>query len=101
MPICLPVGEPDALCCPACGGTHLHHEVVDVYDRKEDAHQGLHVRVDGSLYSDHDLSGNPSRRRGGLVVVFWCETCGATSSLAIAQHKGTTQLCWLRDEVAA
>ena len=83
--------------CPACGGNHLHHIKVDVYERLEDQDSGLHVSVaDGSLSHDHDLSGNPSSRRNGLSVHFRCEHCPATPVLNIAQHKGNTWVDFIK-----
>jgi hypothetical protein len=41
------------------------------------------------------MRGNPSGRRGAILINFWCETCRQTSVLKISQHKGQTfiQLC--------
>ena len=39
---------------------------------------------------DTDLKGNPSARRDGLAIRFWCESCDARPVLTIAQHKGST-----------
>ena len=77
--------------CPACGGNHLHHEMVDVFEREEDQEEGLHVVVaNGKVVEDEDLTGNPSSRRHGLSIHFKCEHCPATPVLTIAQHKGNT-----------
>ena len=80
-----------ALLCPNCGDSWLHHEKVDVFERKEDEEKGLHVTIKGSEYFvDDDLTGNPSSRRNGLKVGFYCEMCDAISTLSISQHKGNT-----------
>ena len=38
------------------------------------------------------LEGNPSGRRQGVTIRFWCEGCAQRSVLTIAQHKGATLL---------
>jgi len=79
------------LLCPNCGFNYLHHDQVEIFERNEDALSGLHVVVDdGRLSTDTSLSGNPSSRRHGLNIRFWCEGCKAISILSIAQHKGNT-----------
>lgn len=88
----LNVGEAN-LQCPACGGDYLHHHKVEVFDRKPDAEVGLHVVVEGEGATvDTDIQGNPSSRRHGLMIHFWCETCDNRSVLSVVQHKGTTFL---------
>ncbi len=77
--------------CPSCGFNCLHHDRVEVFECREDATHGVHVIVaDGKATFDTSLEGNPSRRRHGLKVSFWCEGCKATSVLSISQHKGYT-----------
>jgi len=84
-----PLGAP--LVCPWCEGTFLHHELVDVYEGKEDATQGLHLRVAGTeARVTTALAGNPSPRRHGLRIGLWCEGCGQTSHLTLVQHNGET-----------
>ena len=84
-------GAGSLLECPACGGNYLHHEVVEVFERTEDAEEGLHIKIEGgTAITDSNLSGNPSARRHGLTVEFYCEHCKARPVLSIAQHKGTT-----------
>lgn len=81
------------LLCPACDEQWTHHDRVEIFERKEDAETGVHVCVTADsdkAVVDENLDGNPSSRRNGLCVRFWCETCGAISLLSIAQHKGTT-----------
>lgn len=84
------IGE---LVCPSCGSEYLHHHKVEVFERKEDATQGLHVTVSkDSAAIDNVLDGNPSARRHGLSVHFWCEGCKAEPVLSIGQHKGNTNV---------
>jgi hypothetical protein len=86
------VDDNGELLCPACKGSHLIHQRVEVFERIEDAKVGLHVTVSElGLAADTLMEGNPSRRRGGLVVHFRCEVCGAAPMLSVAQHKGCTQ----------
>ena len=85
--------DPDCaeLVCPSCGGSLLHHDRVDVFERVEDAASGLRVSVaNDSVLTDTAMGGNPSSRRHGVSIRFWCETCAAISALSIAQHKGST-----------
>lgn len=85
----------NSLKCPSCGGENLHHETVDVYFRKgEDSIDGVFVRCDSTSVKPITGEGNPSNRRDGLVIKFWCETCDDKPQLAIIQHKGTTYGEW-------
>lgn len=85
--------------CPSCGGENLHHDAVDVYFRNhEDAPEGMFIRcADDTSIKSISPEGNPSYRRNGLVISFWCETCDDKSQLAIQQHKGTTFYQWRHD----
>jgi hypothetical protein len=85
--------------CPACGGANLHHNEVTVYDRKEDAVEVRETKVImggavTSLMVPSKASRNPSGRRGGIAIGFWCETCPALFEFTISQHKGTTYTAW-------
>lgn len=85
------VGYGSELLCPACGGNYLRHGRIHVYDRSEDSRTGVHVTVSGSAVNmNSDMSGNPSGRREGLLIEFFCEQCEAQPVLQIAQHKGLT-----------
>lgn len=86
------------LLCPKCGGTYLHHCDVIVYDRAEDAAytQVTTVAVN-KVWSQKIASSeinNPSQRRDGLAVDFYCEQCPFEGALTIAQHKGETYIGW-------
>jgi hypothetical protein len=77
--------------CPSCGGNFLHHERVEVFEREEDQDSGMHVLVaDKKASFDTSLDGNPSKRRNGITIQFWCEQCSAKPTHTIAQHKGNT-----------
>ncbi|NKD15262.1 MULTISPECIES: hypothetical protein [Aeromonas] len=81
------------LICPSCGFDYLHHDKVEVFECGEDAEHGVHVTIsDGKAVMDTSLAGNPSARRHGLSVHFWCEGCDAKPVLSISQHKGNTQM---------
>lgn len=93
--------------CPECGSIYLHQTNVAVYNRDEDKEYGLHVEVTSSSCNmDKVLTGNPSPRRQGLSIVFFCEECNDDSPnnvkgidhpghiLNIFQHKGETFIGW-------
>jgi hypothetical protein len=87
--------------CPNCNGTNLHHKSVTIFDRPEDAEFVAKTTVGVKTTIEklpNQSSGNPSSRREGIVIGFWCETCPAGKSgaleLTIAQHKGATEFGW-------
>jgi hypothetical protein len=82
--------------CPACGGLNLHHEEIKVFCRKEDAAAVTETTVNAlrSVTETTDGSLNPSARRGGVTIRFWCEDCHARPVLQIAQHKGSSLVSW-------
>lgn len=85
--------------CPACNYECLHHERVEIFERREDAQRGLHVTVEsGKVEIDQDIDENPSRRRHGLTIYFSCETCPKKSRLTLAQHKGASLVEFLEVE---
>ena len=97
-------GEGSSLLCPRCGNNYLHHRGVAAFDRSEDAETVLKTSVEVGkttvqLVAQAD-SGNPSMRRDGLVIQFWCENCGGGDDgssiieLTLAQHKGETEVAW-------
>lgn len=85
--------------CPCCGSEYLHHAKVTIFDRGEDAETVVRTEVQGSKLSVNPLDqgqGNPSSRRDGVTVDFWCEGCGASPiTLTIGQHKGMTEIGWV------
>lgn len=97
------------LICPECSENYLHHTSLTVYNRTEDAketrvtHLGSNMdgfvptALDDTLTSatvDSNACDNPSSRRHGLQIRFYCETCGSTPTLNLYQHKGFTGLEW-------
>jgi hypothetical protein len=88
------------LICPHCRErySYLHHDQVTVYSRGEDDPKVTKTVVRGSLAEvktvDNSGSGNPSSRRDGVAIRFWCEMCHTISELTFAQHKGNTLVEW-------
>ena len=90
--------ENNELLCPKCGENYLHHETVTVYSRKEDDEKVIQTTInEGVLLSGvvpSSRAANPSSRRDGLTISFWCEICHAKPVLTLAQHKGNTIVEW-------
>lgn len=84
------VGQSGALVCPMCGGECLHHSGVMSFVRDQEDGE---ARRYGYGSWPTALS-NPSARRDGTVIQFYCETCPATPMLCIAQHKGESLVYW-------
>lgn len=84
------------LCCPRCGQSMLHHDRITVYQRqKEDGPTTqINISVGGRINArPDDKYGNPSDRRGGIAIRFWCEM-GCIFELTIEQHKGSIIIGW-------
>ena len=92
--------ECDVLICPRCGDSYMHHGRVTVYRRKrgkEDAAQLIKTTVGSGVRVQTVRargSRNPSSRRGGLLIGFWCEGCDARPELSIEQSAGQTFFRW-------
>ena len=85
------------LICPHCldSESNLHHNRVEIFQRDEDEETGFHVAIQGKTAStDTDIQQNPSPRRNGLSIIFWCEQCCESSILDILQHKGMSYVRW-------
>jgi hypothetical protein len=109
------------LVCPHCGSGYLHHYGFTDYERDEDAKvenivdcgsvlfddKGQRSSVFGrsgcspgmiggnlQVFSDLHDNRNPSNRRDGIVIKFWCEECTNISLLCIQQHKGCSYIHW-------
>lgn len=85
--------------CPYCGGNNLHQSDVTVFSRDEDAQKVrvTHVMEDGTITSasvPSEQANNPSSRRHGMQLYFWCESCEEKPVMAIFQHKGVTFIGW-------
>jgi len=91
--------QPD-LTCPRCGEQWLHHGEVRVYSRPIEDGQEQETRIShyGRVFVDpYNKRDNPSARRDGLTIDFWCESCREGSTLTIAQHKGMTAIGWIKE----
>ncbi len=88
------------LLCPLCGGNYLHHKVIETFERCEDAEEGMHTTItrDRVDVKYEPLVDNPSPRRDGLKIEFYCEFCGNQLTLVILQHKGETWVGWDVDD---
>lgn len=77
--------------CPNCDGLNLNQVKTEIFQRSEDATEGLHVTVENEQFTtDKNLSENPSARRHGLKIHFMCEGCSSNIQMVIYQHKGNT-----------
>lgn len=86
----------EGLCCPRCDSAWMHHKIVEVWSRPVEDGPVIHTTVipDGHTYIDSSDLKNPSGRRDGMVIQFWCEECNGYYELAIFQHKGATHVEW-------
>lgn len=93
------------LACPICGSENLHQDTVTIFDRSEDA-ENVQVTTSGfdvlsRATIKNGASANPSYRRHGMLISFWCESCDSAEdkpeakNLAIYQHKGLTIIEWV------
>lgn len=89
----------DVLLCPECKQINLHHVDVVVFNRDggEDEPTIVTVVRDDRVFRDNtQIQRNPSSRRDGVAISFWCECCSWLGELTVSQHKGTTYLRWRR-----
>lgn len=101
------IDEGGHLICPGCGSEYLHHATVRVYGRIDEDSVEL-VKVEVTTVREHipdprvaqqpqqppSDKGNPSARRDGVTIGFWCENCAVEVELVLAQHKGVTEIHW-------
>ena len=90
-----PFGQ--VLHCPHCGDIYLHYVDIHVFNReKEDADKGLHCFIKGTSVSvdTNACDRNPSERRNGIKIKFWCESCFKEAILDIVCHKGNIFVGW-------
>ena len=89
--------DEDSLLCPTCQQPYIHHTYVKIFERHlhEDGPSAV-IHVNGfkdGKFVTHESSNsarNPSMRRDGIRIGFWCESCEHHIELTLAQHKGFT-----------
>lgn len=90
--------DSEGLMCPSCGCNNLHHSGVTLFNRSEDDPEVTMIAAKGNNVSlkriPNTIVNNPSLRRHGMRINFYCEQCDDNYDLCIAQHKGTTYLHW-------
>lgn len=92
------LGHYGDLACAGCGEEQLHHTQVQCFERQggEDGPVYAVIHNAGKIYplfpqkTKEEI--NPSDRRNGVRIVFYCEVCPAITALEIAQHKGSTKM---------
>ena len=86
--------------CPLCGDAYgLHQGALEVWNRVEDQQvPGIRIEEQGEVSSPTGV--NPSYRRNGVRIEFWCEQCSVkhedepVAALLMWQHKGTSYVSW-------
>lgn len=65
--------------CPTCGYDNLHQDRIEVFldnDLLGEDRRTAHVTITRQFpVTDSDMADNPSPRRDGLLIHFWCEHC--------------------------
>lgn len=93
-------GDDWQVVCPKCGFEYVHHDAgpVEVWQRSEDTGDpGYAVLSGGRGVKAIARAENPSLRRSGIRLHFWCEGCAGRFALTFAQHKGETLVNWEND----
>ena len=77
--------------CPICRFEYTHLKNITVWARPEDCTPNtVFIETeDGHIHVGNSNIGNPSPRRDGLSMLFYCEN-GHTFTVNILQHKGYT-----------
>jgi len=76
--------------CAECGYEYIHQYRVEVFERHEDEKECLHVIIENGLSVDRSNKSNPSLRRQGIRIKFYCEGCAYDTVVELLQHKGET-----------
>jgi len=94
--------EHGELICPNCESEYLHHYRTEVFERiAEDEENGFVVTVGNGVNistSPDDMLRNPSDRRDGVRIFFFCEECDVVSALILKQHKGNSFLGFVKTD---
>ena len=81
--------EKGIILCQGCGEDNLHAFGFKYFHREEDAKKGIMVSANkGVIVINDSMKGCPSSRRGGIIVMFYCEHCEYITEIVIEQHKG-------------
>jgi hypothetical protein len=89
--------DPPPLRCPYCYAAYLHHTYVVCYDRAREDGKTTAIHIEnGNIvpWAVSSIKHNPSSRRDGIAIGFYCENCHGEPELTIAQHKGNTEMGW-------
>lgn len=84
--------EYGCLACPACKEPYTHHIGTVIFNRPGEDQPPKLITDCRDDYILRWLPDNPSARRDGIRILFWCESCRAVFEMTIAQHKGNTYL---------
>lgn len=83
-----------------CSSDFTHHGDVEVYVRdREDGESQItlvNAKSKKTALMRDELDANPSCRRNGIRIWFWCECCHEDFSITMAQRKGMTYVFGLR-----
>lgn len=97
--------ENEHIKCPRCHEEYLHHSKVSVFTRIRGEDDPLIQKVsvgdtDVAVEIGDFAKDNPSGRRNGIAIHFWCEYCSEWGKgdmvLHIYQAKGNTYMEWKR-----
>lgn len=84
--------EETTLKCANCEEEYTHVRGLVWFRRGEDEENCSTLIADfcgqATIETKNDF--NPSLRRDGLRIIYWCECCHEFSSMNIVQHKGNT-----------
>jgi hypothetical protein len=94
--------------CPRCRNLFMHHAGVDIFYRDEDDDVCFVVSQNRNsvLTQTRSAPENPSLRRHGIKISFFCEECHSSGQhlpfpngreafkLNIYQHKGSSNIWW-------
>lgn len=94
------IDKDSILLCPSCGEHNLHQEKVFIYTKFTDDYDemsGYTIEANQETGTNTTIIGtkeNPSSRRCGVRITFWCEHCDVKPELTIAQQKGSEYIEW-------
>ena len=90
--------ERAVLLCPRCGNCAIHHNDLEVFDRKKGEDMTMSTVVDRRSVNVRSIpsSGtqNPSELDDALSINFWCDDCGDGIALHISHIESQTEIFW-------